>query len=163
MSLFRLCVDIAEHHFHILDLPLESRPSELHVRLQPQNLSVHRQPVLNTLVNDSKNPLDRRPVVLYFRLIILNLLAHISHIRLMFATVDPIPEFDKAARDRFAHLESLSTSITEDENPTVFAELTAQRFGIIFKLSPLLFKLRAPSVQILASRRKYDASANVKC
>jgi hypothetical protein len=81
----------------------------------------------------------------------------------MLAAIDPILEFEKAARDRFAHLESLSTSIAENENPTVFAKLTAQRFSIVFKLPPLLLKLCAPPVQILTSRRENDASSNVKC
>ena len=118
---------------------------------------------MNPLVNNSKDPLDRRPVVLYFRLIVLNLFAQISHIRLMLATVDPILEFKEAARDGLAHLESLSTSIAEHQNPTIFAELTTQRFGIVFELSPLLLKLCAPPVQILASSREDDTSTNMKC
>ena len=80
----------------------------------------------------------------------------------MLTAIDPILEFEKAARDRFAHLESLSTSIAENENPTIFAEFTAQRFSIVLQLPPLLLKLCAPPVQILASRRKNDASSNVE-
>ena len=52
---------------------------------------------MNTLVNDGKNPLDRRAVMLYFRLVVFDLLAQPSHIELMLATVNPLLEFEKAA------------------------------------------------------------------
>ena len=62
--------------------------------------------------------------MLHLCLVVFNLLAEPRHVELVLTSVYALLEFHKAARDRFAHFESLPTSIAEDKHPPVLAKLT---------------------------------------
>jgi hypothetical protein len=64
-------LDILKRGVHHLDARLEGVNLVAHLLQQTYNLAVHRQPIVDSLLNDRNHPLDCRDVVLLFSLIAL--------------------------------------------------------------------------------------------
>lgn len=78
-----------------------------------------------------------------------------SWIAVLNPTIDGFLELLNTPLDRFAHLVSLLSSIPENNNPLVLAQLPSQGFCICFQLLVSLFELVSLVFQLLAGTREY--------
>lgn len=95
------------------------------------NLTVNCQPVLDAFLDDRQDSVDRRNVVRLLGLIALDLLQNHWRIVDLVVSFERLLQLSDAALHRLAHLLSLLSGISEDDDPSVLAKLPSQGFRVL--------------------------------
>jgi hypothetical protein len=100
---------------------LDARPFSLHVGLQTQNLAIDSQSIKHAAIDDGKHPLNCGTVVVLLGFVALDLFGQRSRICTLLIVIKSGSKLLYASRDGLAHLQGLSPSIAEDQEPTILA------------------------------------------
>jgi len=146
---------------HLLDdgicLPhlfLERLPPGLHVAVKAQNLPVDGEALLNALVDDGQDPLDRGTVVSLFGFVAFHLLHHGRGIRQMQAGVYSLSKFEQRALDGLVHLLRLPAGAAEDDDPAILTQFLAERLGVLLQFLVAGIQAVLPHIEFVASSRE---------
>ncbi|KAI6770263.1 hypothetical protein HG530_004892 [Fusarium avenaceum] len=90
------------------------------------------------------------------------LLHHDRLVGQMQPSIGSLPKFEERALDGFLHLLRLSTGAPEDDDPSIFTQLLAQRLGVLLQLLEMIVE---PSLRTwtIALAGNQERPAKVAC